>query len=580
MGNYKMSESDQNSEENEVFCTECNNLLPTELIELYSDGKKAFCEICGSRIFNILPINTKSQNKLPEKPKIKSSEPLKPLKSQLKPIFNINDFENQLNRWKSWKDEQKEKIKKERAELKEKSRIELEKQKEKFQSERNQQKEQQKIVHENIKNRAEKERTHWEEQRKLMRQQQEKRREEMRARQQKNKEDWEKFWNDVANTWKSFWKNLAKAWRDFWKEISDSLTGKKSKVQQTGGLYYTQKKEIKTEAQNRSPRVNTNKNKLKKPIEINRSTYISPQARFNPVTGDPIVANAANVTDPQPSQPIVQTNFDTKTGKFPVQIPQREDFIQSTRPVPRFDPRTGKPLVTIQQGEKKIEKIKPIPQFDPKTGKRLQPISQKSESKDTKKQEKNEKSIKKSQKLNKIKIPEKENTSENKKFPPLNLEAPKYQKVFTVLDEDVRFRLINLPISEEKKDILANSLLYLNDSLQMQYLEEYEKINDKTRNEIKKFIEQIKNSTIPIVQQNSLISQFNHLPYNLHDDFIEFIQEGNELSKLNESRDEKTTINKITKKTTVKKQKKTKKSTIKKKTSIKKSSKKTKIKVE
>ncbi len=243
-------------------------------------------------------------------------------------------------------------------------------------------------------------------------------------------------------------------------------------------------------------------------------------------TFDPVFVPVENfrVFDPlifTSQDPEMNQKFEpTKTASFsPVTSPTTHLYGQPTTKVPKkvakFDPMTGKPLQSTP---------KPIAKFDTMTGKPIQTpdIPEAPKAPEAPMQEESGKTIlspipeemprsHQSQKIPKTPIkeePEVEETFGNLK------------EIYTVLDEEVREGLIKLPISEEDRDMIAKSFIYLNNSQQIKYLEELSAVNKADLEARKELTKVIKNLPIPHPQKEFLVDQLNYLNETEQDDFV------------------------------------------------------------
>jgi len=85
------------------------------------------------------------------------------------------------------------------------------------------------------------------------------------------------------------------------------------------------------------------------------------------------------------------------------------------------------------------------------------------------------------------------------------------EKVFTVLEPNVRAKLINLDLSEEYIDELARIFIYMTQKQQLKYLEEAEKIISSESFELTNFINEIQELPLSEADQKVLISQLKYL---------------------------------------------------------------------
>ena len=166
---------------------------------------------------------------------------------------------------------------------------------------------------------------------------------------------------------------------------------------------------------------------------------------------------------------------------------------------PKFDPNTGLPLSpSTLDATEKVPKVR----FDPETGEKIiNPTDQKTEK---------EPSIPVSPK--KERSPEAENVKEPPRKDP-------DVEIFTVLEPDVRARLLNLPMESEDRIIIGRSFIYLSENQQRQYLTELERVNEPPGKDIENLIKIIKKLPIPTHQQEFLVDQLNYIPETDHQDF-------------------------------------------------------------
>lgn len=170
------------------------------------------------------------------------------------------------------------------------------------------------------------------------------------------------------------------------------------------------------------------------------------------------------------------------------------ELVQISAKKPKFDSMTGKPITKQMR-------------FDPMTGKPLLNQFEKAP-------------ISSPQRIpeSKVNIPQRENIAP-KPFP-----SNQIQELFTVLDDSVREQLLNLPISEEERNLLAKSFIYLNSAQQLKYLDELQHVNEYNKEEYEEFIQRIKTLQIPNSQQDYLISQLHYIPNTDHHDFVSTLE--------------------------------------------------------
>ncbi|MHA1672113.1 MAG: hypothetical protein ACTSYI_00670 [Promethearchaeota archaeon] len=278
----------------------------------------------------------------------------------------------------------------------------------------------------------------------------------------------------------------------------------------------------------------TNRQKFHKNNEANQQLWQKFSLTLNNQylnfsTFDPVFVPVENfrVFDPSifvTQDPKMNQKFEpTKTASYSPDTPQTAHLYgQSNTKVPKkvakFDPMTGKPLQSTQ---------KPIAKFDTMTGKPL-PTPDIPEAPESPKapdapiQEESEKQIlspipeemprsHQSQKIPKTPIKEEPEVKES---------FGNLKEIYTVLDEEVREKLLKLPISEEDRDIIAKSFIYLNNTQQIKYLEELSAVNMADLETRKELTNVIQNLPIPHPQKEFLVDQLNYLNETEQDDFV------------------------------------------------------------
>lgn len=160
--------------------------------------------------------------------------------------------------------------------------------------------------------------------------------------------------------------------------------------------------------------------------------------------------------------------------------------------------------------EKPLEKFdaREIPgaKFDPQTGKPLFPQKTKTES----------------QTLRSIPtIYSETNPSENG-FSELR------EKIFNILSPEVKQKLDSLTLPDVELNPILESFVLLNKEIQLKYLDEIEKLNDSDKIINPKLVERIKKLQIPKKDQDNLISELYYLADEKQNEFVEFMEEGEE----------------------------------------------------
>ena len=191
-------------------------------------------------------------------------------------------------------------------------------------------------------------------------------------------------------------------------------------------------------------------------------------------------------------------------------VPQPQPAHQALTPAqtylpPKFDPNTGKKLTP----SKKVQADQvPRARFDPETGKKIVyttdapvPPAPKFVAEQS------------------IPIPVKMDQSPLAEDPKNKSTNDQASEVYTVLESDIRARLLSLPVTTEERNILGRSFIYLSEDQQRQYLTEIERVNEPPGKEIEKLIETIHNLPIPTHQQDFLVDQLNYIPETDHQEF-------------------------------------------------------------
>ena len=97
--------------------------------------------------------------------------------------------------------------------------------------------------------------------------------------------------------------------------------------------------------------------------------------------------------------------------------------------------------------------------------------------------------------------------------------------IFTVLDLTLRKRLIHLPVSEEEKDSIAKSFLYLTMDEQKRFMTELEQVNISHEDYYSKYINRIRGLPIAKKQQDFLIQQLNYLPDEEIEEYLRVLED-------------------------------------------------------
>ena len=99
------------------------------------------------------------------------------------------------------------------------------------------------------------------------------------------------------------------------------------------------------------------------------------------------------------------------------------------------------------------------------------------------------------------------------------------KRIFTVLEPDIRSRLLDLQIDEEDKNEVAKSFIYLTYEKQLKYLDELERVNEKFSEKILVMIRRIYALPISNKQHKFLADQLDYLPDNSQEEFVSFLEQ-------------------------------------------------------
>lgn len=224
----------------------------------------------------------------------------------------------------------------------------------------------------------------------------------------------------------------------------------------------------------------------------------SPHLKSKLKSNIPVVPRSSVKTPPHVVPKKRPARFDPFTGK---PLPH----------VKRFDPFTGKPITPEESGS--VTTQKPVDTLEKERD--LQVTTIKSPEKVSIAPEITENSIN-----TEIKEPEKsEITSE---FPPVDFD---FSQIYTVLEPDVREKLLDLPISEEDRDLIAKSFIYLNHSQQLKYLDELSAVNTPDTETREKLCKSIQKLPIPENQKQFLINQLEYLNPTEQNEFVSTLEQ-------------------------------------------------------
>ncbi|MBA7577225.1 hypothetical protein ES708_19072 [subsurface metagenome] len=99
------------------------------------------------------------------------------------------------------------------------------------------------------------------------------------------------------------------------------------------------------------------------------------------------------------------------------------------------------------------------------------------------------------------------------------------KRIFTVLEPDVRNRLLDLQIDEEDKNEVAKSFIYLTYEKQLKYLDELERVNEKFNERNLVMIRRIYALPISNKQHKFLADQLDYLPDKSQEEFVSFLEQ-------------------------------------------------------
>jgi len=99
------------------------------------------------------------------------------------------------------------------------------------------------------------------------------------------------------------------------------------------------------------------------------------------------------------------------------------------------------------------------------------------------------------------------------------------KRIFTVLEPDVRRRLLDMQIEEEDKNEVAKSFIYLTYEKQLKYLDELERVNKKFDEKNLVMLRRIYALPISEKQHKFLADQLDYLPENSQEEFVSFLEQ-------------------------------------------------------
>jgi hypothetical protein len=161
-------------------------------------------------------------------------------------------------------------------------------------------------------------------------------------------------------------------------------------------------------------------------------------------------------------------------------------------------PEPPKPTESINQ-IRRDDQNRPIRRFDPATGKLIVPES----------------------------IPQ--TYFPPKDIPPVQPPNEKVEnqpnRIFSVLDAEVRQKLLELDVSEKEREEIAQNLVTLAKDTQLKYLQEIDDVNVSMEEESAKFISRINKLNLPEDQKIFLIQQLEFMPLTQQGEFVAYLEQ-------------------------------------------------------
>ena len=99
------------------------------------------------------------------------------------------------------------------------------------------------------------------------------------------------------------------------------------------------------------------------------------------------------------------------------------------------------------------------------------------------------------------------------------------KRIFTVLEPDVRSRLLDLQIDEEEKNEVAKSFIYVTYEKQLKYLDELERVNKRFDEHNLVLLRRIYALPISEKQHKFLAKQLDYLPEDNQEEFVSFLEQ-------------------------------------------------------
>ena len=334
---------------------------------------------------------------------------------------------------------------------------------------------------------------------------------------------WNKFWEKIKIKFKEISEKLKKKFDELgekndekFKEIDKRFKVKseemKQKMKERNEKFKVRSEEMKQKMKERNEMLKDKNSSIKiKNVTSKYNLETRPNPNYNNQNLSSIQSSKGKNHTPK------RPNFDAITGERIIYNKIKTGIVKV---IPRFDSQTGLPL----DGNTQKSNI-PVPKFDMKTGKslnNLQPIYEKETSqKQTEKQNNGFIHLIKSKSLeNALETP-------SKKLKPSKQEIKtQSEKVFTVLEPDIRERLLKIKISDDEKNSIAKSLIYLNPNVRAKYLEEFEHFTSQSNEKTINLIKKIRNLPIPEEQKNILIDQLDYLLDEKKTEFVDYLEQG------------------------------------------------------
>jgi hypothetical protein len=99
------------------------------------------------------------------------------------------------------------------------------------------------------------------------------------------------------------------------------------------------------------------------------------------------------------------------------------------------------------------------------------------------------------------------------------------ERIFNILSPQNRAKFINLPLSDQERDEIAKSLVYLDEQHQSRYLDELSVLNPQSHTNIDNYINRIIALPLPKDQHDFLVEQLHYLPEDNFEEFVAFLEQ-------------------------------------------------------